>query len=75
LTQAKVRALLDALASTSFLFVSGAAPDPGLGSDGQYALKVNDGSFLLWKKVSGVWQLQFTSMAMVSNILLMMMAS
>ena len=59
LTQAKLRALLVALeAPTVIFFVEGAAPDPGLGLDGQYALKSNSGAWKLWFKQSGTWVLQ-----------------
>jgi hypothetical protein len=74
LVGSRLKALLDALSSTAFLFVSGTVPDPGLGSDGQFALKVNDGSFLLWKKVSGQWVLQASPMATVGNELLLLTA-
>ena len=59
LTQAKLRALLVALeAPTVIFFVEGAAPDTGLGLDGQYALKSNSGAWKLWFKQSGTWVLQ-----------------
>ncbi|SHJ69437.1 hypothetical protein SAMN05444159_1251 [Bradyrhizobium lablabi] len=35
--------------------VPGAAPDPSIGSDGQYALKTNTGIWRLWLKTGGVW--------------------
>ncbi|MGE0038220.1 MAG: hypothetical protein AB7S93_21575, partial [Xanthobacteraceae bacterium] len=61
ITQAKLRALLAALeAPTVIFFVEGAAPDPGLGVDGQYALKSNSGVWKLWFKTGGTWVLQST---------------
>jgi hypothetical protein len=35
--------------------VEGAAPDPSIGEDGQYALKTNTGIWKLWLKVGGAW--------------------
>lgn len=43
-----------------FYFVSGAAPDPNIGDEGQYALKTNTGAWVLWYKTGGVWVLQGT---------------
>lgn len=59
ITQAKVRDLITLLhAQGSFLFVSGATPDPAMGEDGQYALKTNGGPWQLWYKTGGVWEAQ-----------------
>jgi len=61
LTQSKLRAVLAALeAPTVIFFVEGAVPDPGLGADGQYALKSNSGTWKLWFKTGGTWVLQST---------------
>lgn len=61
ITQQKVRDLLaDLSASGTFIFVAGAVPDDADGSDGQWALKIDDGSWTLWYKVSGSWVLQGT---------------
>ncbi|MGJ5163151.1 hypothetical protein [Bradyrhizobium sp. HKCCYLR1051] len=38
--------------------VTGEAPDPSIGEDGQYALKTNTGLWKLWLKVAGVWLAQ-----------------
>ncbi|WP_315774853.1 MULTISPECIES: hypothetical protein [unclassified Bradyrhizobium] len=38
--------------------VTGEAPDPSIGEDGQYALKTNTGLWKLWLKVAGVWVAQ-----------------
>ncbi|WP_316184744.1 hypothetical protein [Bradyrhizobium sp. SZCCHNRI1003] len=35
--------------------VTGTAPDPSIGEDGQYALKTNSGVWKLWLKVGGLW--------------------
>jgi hypothetical protein len=43
-----------------FYNVVGAAPDPSIGNDGDYALKVNAGSWQLWLRVAGAWVLQGT---------------
>jgi hypothetical protein len=56
LTQAKVRELLsfyDALGM--FYFVEGSVPDPSIGIDGQWALKVNSADWLIWYHDGGVW--------------------
>ena len=58
LTQKKVRELLAYFdANGVFYFVSGTVPDPQLGDDGQWALKVNDGAWKLWYKIDGTWEL------------------
>lgn len=57
--QQKVRELLASLAASGqFTFVDGAAPNDADGDDGDWAFKVNDGSWRLWYKVGGVWVLQ-----------------
>jgi hypothetical protein len=59
LTQAKVREFIaDITAAGIYLFVTGAAPDPSLGEEGQWALKTNDGSGKLWFRTGGQWVLQ-----------------
>jgi hypothetical protein len=56
LTQAKARELLAFLeASGVFLFVEGAAPDSGLGVEGQWALKTNSGDWQVWFYTGGSW--------------------
>lgn len=56
MTQQKVRDLIGLLEEQgSFLFVAGAAPDPGMGEEGQYALKTNGGPWQLWYKTGGAW--------------------
>jgi hypothetical protein len=61
LTQQKIRELLAYFDDAGvFYFVEGEEPDPALGSDGQYALKTNDGPWKLWLKVAGEWILQGT---------------
>jgi hypothetical protein len=59
LTQQKLREFLAALDDVGkFWFVDGAAPDAGLGEDGDFALKVNAAPWQLWTKASGAWVLQ-----------------
>ncbi len=61
LTQAKVREMLAEMDGLGwFYFVSGDAPDPDLGEEGQFALKVNQvgAAWQLWCKIDGVWALQ-----------------
>jgi hypothetical protein len=61
LIQAKLRAVMAALeAPTVLFFVDGDEPDPGLGIEGQYALKSNVGAWKLWYKTLGRWVLQGT---------------
>jgi hypothetical protein len=61
LTQSKLRELLESLeAQGTFLFVEGAAPDPDMGEDGQWALKTDVAPWKLWFKVGGVWVPQAT---------------
>lgn len=56
LTQAKLRELLAALdAQGTFLFVSGDAPDPAMGEDGQWALKTDVSPWQMWVKEDGAW--------------------
>ncbi len=59
ITQQKVRQLLEGLAQQSIIFnVTGTSPDTGLGEDGQFALKVNEGAWQLWLKDGADWVLQ-----------------
>jgi hypothetical protein len=61
LTQAKLRDLLAVLDTPTVIYaVEGEAPDPGIGQDGQYALKTNTAVWKLWLKVSGSWVEQGT---------------
>lgn len=61
LTQSKLRDLLAVLDTPTVIYaVEGEAPDPGIGQDGQYALKTNTGAWKLWLKVSGTWVEQGT---------------
>lgn len=57
ITQAQVRKLIEALTGdqTVFYRVTGAAPDPSLGEDGDFAIKTNGGSWQQWEKVDGAW--------------------
>lgn len=56
LVQSKVRLLLATLQAQTIVYsVTGAAPDAGLGEDGQYALKANGTPWKLWLKVAGEW--------------------
>jgi hypothetical protein len=56
---ADVSALVAVLNGMGTIYaVTGAAPDPSIGSDGQYALKTNAGAWQLWLKSGGVWVLQ-----------------
>lgn len=57
--QQKVRELITQLAAVGmFYFVAGDEPDPGIGSEGQWAIKVNDGNWKIWYKQGGAWILQ-----------------
>ncbi|MGN6284772.1 MAG: hypothetical protein ACTHM2_06460 [Afipia sp.] len=59
ITQAKIREFIAYIKGQgSFLFVTGASPDPAMGEDGQYALKTNGGPWQLWYKTGGVWEAQ-----------------
>ena len=61
LTQAKLRELIAALDVPTVIYnVTGDAPDPGIGHEGQYALKTNSGVWKLWLKVLGAWVSQGT---------------
>lgn len=54
--QQKVRELLASLAASGqFLFVEGSAPNDADGEDGDWAFKVNDGSWTVWYKENGQW--------------------
>jgi hypothetical protein len=58
-TQATIRTLLAFYEALGFFyFVSGSAPDPGIGIDGQWALKVNSGAWQIWYHTGGSWVLQ-----------------
>lgn len=68
LTQEQVRALVAVLQQTSIIYaVTGSTPDPGLGEDGQYALKTNNGAWQQWLKVSGSWVLQSTPLGLTNQ--------
>lgn len=43
-----------------FYNVPGAVPDPSIGKEGDFAIKTNSGAWLLWKFLSGAWELQAT---------------
>ena len=43
-----------------FYNVPGAAPDPSIGKEGDFAIKTNSGTWLLWRFISGAWELQAT---------------
>lgn len=59
LLQAKVRDLLAFYKGVGFFyFVEGAEPDPGQGTDGQFAIKVNSGPWKIWYMVDGLWVYQ-----------------
>lgn len=56
ITQQKIRELLAFYEAIGFFyFVEGAEPDPGVGIDGQWALKVNVGDWQVWYHTGGVW--------------------
>src|SRR5262249_45173572 len=58
---ADVSALVAVLNGMGTIYaVTGSAPDPSIGSDGQYALKTNGGAWQLWLKSGGTWVLQGT---------------
>ena len=55
----RVEALVAVLNGMGTIYaVSGSVPDPSIGSNGQYALKTNSSTWLLWLKVSGAWVAQ-----------------
>lgn len=59
ITQKKIREYLAFFEGAQvFYYVTGAEPDPALGVDGQWALKVNAGLWQLWYHVDGAWALQ-----------------
>jgi len=59
LTQSKAREVREFLNEAGiFFYVSGDAPDPGVGTNDQWAIKVNSGPLKVWFKVSGVWVYQ-----------------
>lgn len=54
--QVKLRQLLAKYAAFGALyFVEGSEPDPQIGDDGDFAIKVNTGIWKLWRRVEGVW--------------------
>lgn len=54
--QQKIRELLAYYKGVGyFYFVEGDEPDPGQGTDGQFALKVNEVPWLIWHMESGLW--------------------
>lgn len=56
ITQQQVNLLIQMLnAQGVFYFVSGDEPDPGMGQDTQWAIKINTGIWTLWYKQDGVW--------------------
>lgn len=56
ITQQKTRDMLAFFEAAGFFyFVSGSAPDSGLGSDGQWALKTNGGDWRVWYHTGGTW--------------------
>jgi hypothetical protein len=56
ITQAKIRELLAYYEAAGFFyFVAGAEPDPALGKEGQWALKINGGAWRLWYYTEGEW--------------------
>lgn len=59
LLQQKLRELLAYLKGVGFFyFVEGEEPDPGIGTDGQFAFKVNEGPWKLWYMINGLWVFQ-----------------
>ena len=61
LTQKAVRELLEALAGIGVIYyVEGTDPDPAVGNDGDFAIKINTGAWKQWLKDGGVWVLQGT---------------
>jgi hypothetical protein len=59
LVQSKAREMIAFLDTAGIPYiVTPAAPDPGVGEDGQLALKINSAPWKLWLKVSGAWVLQ-----------------
>jgi hypothetical protein len=54
--QEKLAEFLAAIGAVGkYWFVAGAAPDPGFGEDGDFALKVNAAPWTLWYKTGGAW--------------------
>lgn len=59
ITQSQLKTFIGLLQNSSIIYsVSGASPDPGIGADGNWAIKVNNGTFQMWLHVAGVWVLQ-----------------
>lgn len=56
ITQAKIRELLSYYEGFGyFYFVKNDEPDPAVGKDGQFALKVNEGPWRIWYHENGEW--------------------
>jgi len=56
ITQQKLREVLQFYEAIGFFyFVEGSEPDPAVGIDGQWALKVNVGDWKIWYHTGGVW--------------------
>lgn len=59
ITQQQTNELLAFLRGVGIIYyVTGATPDPGIGGEGQYAIKINAGAWTFWYKTGGVWVLQ-----------------
>ena len=59
ITQAVLRDFLTKMTDAGIFYaVTGTVPDPGIGNEGDYALKSNVPAWTMWLKVSGVWVLQ-----------------
>lgn len=59
ITQQRVREFITRIAAAGlYTFVEGAAPDPGDGVEGQWALKANTTPWKVWYYTGGVWVLQ-----------------
>jgi hypothetical protein len=59
ITQAVLRDFLSKMADAGIIYaVDGTVPDPGIGNDGDYALKTNVPAWTLWLKVTGTWVVQ-----------------
>lgn len=58
-TQQQAREFLSFFRGTgTFYFVEGDEPDPGIGQNGQFALKINSGPWRIWYKTGGLWVYQ-----------------
>ena len=59
ITQTVLREFLTKIAGAGIIYaVTGETPDPGVGKDGDYALKTNETPWTMWLKVAGVWEEQ-----------------